>query len=290
MRIPDSHTPVNNAEALRPGATDAKTRGADPQWKAAVEFEAMFLNQLMKGMRQTVDHSEMSEPSPARETFTEMLDQQYAGLSAHSLANQGSRAAETAKLGTHHGLAAQIYRSMLRAQGSEATPAVMPTELHKGFPLGPRSPAAPMPLAPQADQSMRKLDEETLGILARQAGRKHGLPASLIRSVIQTESAGDSLAVSKSGAKGLMQLMDTTAGDLGVRDSFDPQANVDGGARYLKQLLNRFDGDLPKALAGYNAGPGAVEKHGGIPPYAETQGYVKNVIRRMGGYAETFGE
>ena len=76
----------------------------------------------------------------------------------------------------------------------------------------------------------------------------------------------------------MMQLMDDTARDLGVQDSYDPHQNIQGGAKYLKQLLDRFDGNMTKAIAGYNAGPGAVEKYGGLPPFGETQDYVTKVM------------
>ncbi|MBD3403638.1 transglycosylase SLT domain-containing protein [candidate division GN15 bacterium] len=116
------------------------------------------------------------------------------------------------------------------------------------------------------------------GEIIDRAAAEHKLDSALIRSVIRAESNGDPQAVSHAGAKGLMQLMDSTAADLGVTDSFDPAQNIAGGTRYLAALLNRF-GDLRLALAAYNAGPGAVEKHGGVPPYAETENYVEKVTR-----------
>jgi soluble lytic murein transglycosylase-like protein len=107
---------------------------------------------------------------------------------------------------------------------------------------------------------------------------KHGVPDWLVRNVVKAESGGNPIARSPVGAMGLMQLMPGTAAELGVSDPFNPAENLDGGTRYLRQMLDRFDGDVAKAVAAYNAGPGAVEKHGGIPPYAETQAYVKRVL------------
>ncbi|MDX1917982.1 MAG: lytic transglycosylase domain-containing protein [Candidatus Caenarcaniphilales bacterium] len=104
------------------------------------------------------------------------------------------------------------------------------------------------------------------------------LDPDLLKAVIKQESGGNSNAVSKSGAKGLMQLMDGTARELKVKDPFDPHANVMGGAIYLKTQLTRFGGDLGLALAAYNAGPQSVIKHKGIPPYSETQKYVKAIL------------
>lgn len=111
------------------------------------------------------------------------------------------------------------------------------------------------------------------------AAAEHDLPEALLHAVIQAESNYNPTALSKSGAAGLMQLMPETARELGVEDVWDPEANIRGGARYLKRLLTMFDNDLSLALAAYNAGPAAVRNRGGvIPPFAETQRYVPKVI------------
>lgn len=108
--------------------------------------------------------------------------------------------------------------------------------------------------------------------------KAHGVPAALVRAVMRVESCFDPRAVSRSGARGLMQLMPETAAHLGVRDSFDADQNIAGGARYLSLLLNRFKNDTRLAVAAYNAGPTAVDSYRGIPPYAETRSYVQRVI------------
>lgn len=111
------------------------------------------------------------------------------------------------------------------------------------------------------------------------ASSRHALDADFINSVIRAESGFHTTAVSRKGAKGLMQLMPGTAEKLGVQDSFDPAQNVDGGTGYLSSLLDRYHGDVAKALAAYNAGPKAVDKYHGVPPYRETQQYVARIIR-----------
>ncbi|WP_200156881.1 lytic transglycosylase domain-containing protein [Allochromatium vinosum] len=109
--------------------------------------------------------------------------------------------------------------------------------------------------------------------------RRYGLSPSLLHAVIRAESAYNPAAVSRAGAQGLMQLMPGTAARYGVRDSFDPAENIRGGSAYLRDLLDLFDQDVKLALAGYNAGEGAVIKHGRqIPPYTETQDYVRKVL------------
>lgn len=119
--------------------------------------------------------------------------------------------------------------------------------------------------------------------LVGEAARRHGLDPALVMAVVGVESGFQPQAVSPKGAQGLMQLMPGTARDLGVTDPLDPAANLDGGSRYLSSLVARYDGDLTRALAAYNAGMGAVARHGGVPPYAETRNYVRKVLGRYQG-------
>jgi len=125
-----------------------------------------------------------------------------------------------------------------------------------------------------APQTVQQLPQ-----LVSAASARYHLDPDLVNSVIHAESAFNANAVSSKGAQGLMQLMPETASKLGVADAFDPAANVDGGTRYLRELLEHYNFDLIKALAAYNAGPHRVEQYRGVPPYYETQAYIARIVR-----------
>jgi len=139
-------------------------------------------------------------------------------------------------------------------------------------------PARPRP-PPFETLGDTRLNYEALAGIIRDAAAATGLPEALIDAVIRTESGYRPKAVSRTGARGLMQLMPATAKELGVRDAFDPRQNVMGGAKYLRKMLDRF-GSLRLAIAAYNAGPGNVAKYNGVPPFRETQRYVAAVSSR----------
>jgi soluble lytic murein transglycosylase-like protein len=117
--------------------------------------------------------------------------------------------------------------------------------------------------------------------LTTDASRTYGVKSDLVRAVIQAESHGDPAAISRAGAQGLMQLMPATSEQYGVLNAFDPEANVDAGTRYLRDLLHRYHGNLKLALAAYNAGPGLVDAVHGIPAIPETRSYVARVIASL---------
>ena len=122
-------------------------------------------------------------------------------------------------------------------------------------------------------QNISQYDE-----LIKKASGKYNVEPALVKAIIKAESNFNHRAVSPKGAKGLMQLMPATASHLQVQDSFHPENNIEGGVKYVRYLLNFFNGNLPLALAAYNAGENAVVKYGGIPPYRETQTYVRRVL------------
>ena len=115
--------------------------------------------------------------------------------------------------------------------------------------------------------------------LVSESCEKHKVDPKLVMALIQQESGFNQNAISKTGAQGLMQLMPSTAKSLGVTNAFNPSQNIEGGVKYLKGLLDRFNGNTILALAAYNAGPNAVKQHNGVPPYKETQNYVRNILR-----------
>lgn len=165
-------------------------------------------------------------------------------------------------------------------------------ERHKAatVPQAPEMPrASEMPQAPAQSRPVqtssllcRPLEPARLDSLIRQASGRHGLNPSLVQAVVRQESGGWPCAVSSKGARGLMQLMPATASALGVADPFEPEANIEGGVRFLKDLLDRYGGDYALALGAYNAGPTRVDQAGGVPAIAETQAYVRNVLRNAG--------
>lgn len=242
--------------------------------KAARGFESMFVSMMMKQMKESMledDHKEDGENmSFGADTLGSYADMQFSDFVSRS--------------GKGMGLADMIYKKMT---GGDSLNAIS-TE----FPAAPVHP----PSVPPAPQSVIKNDaldtfsarvedrlEQYEPIIAA-ASKKFNVPDSLIKAVITAESAGKHNAVSSVGAKGLMQLMDGTANGLGVKNSFDPADNIHGGTKYLRQMLDEFGGNVDKALAAYNAGPGNVKKHGGIPPFQETQAYVRKVKH----YAERY--
>jgi hypothetical protein len=142
-----------------------------------------------------------------------------------------------------------------------------------------RLPSAARPAGYDAGRAFPVRPKTDLNQVVNEISGKYRLDPDLVNSVIKAESEFNPHAISPKGAQGLMQLMPGTASQLGVPNAFDPQANVDGGTKYLRELLERYNFDLVKALAAYNAGPARVERFGGVPPYYETRAYVAKIVR-----------
>jgi soluble lytic murein transglycosylase len=129
-----------------------------------------------------------------------------------------------------------------------------------------------------------KLDSNQFDPIIADASKKYGLEAPLIKAVIKAESDFDPNAISNKGARGLMQIMPMNYRLLNVENPFDPYQSIDAGARYLRDMMDRYNGKLNLSLAAYNAGPGAVDRHGGVPPYQETEEYIERVMRYYNRY------
>ena len=125
----------------------------------------------------------------------------------------------------------------------------------------------------RAEIRLQKYDD-----VIKEKSNKYNVPENLVKSIILTESAAKENALSKANAKGLMQLIDSTATDMGVKNVWNPAQNIEGGTKYISKMLKKYDGDVELSLAAYNAGPGNVDKYNGIPPFDETQKYVKRVL------------
>jgi len=255
--------------------------------KAAKEFESYFVLNMLKAMRKTIPKSEFLGGGLGEEIYTSMFDEELS--KSISGMSEGS-------------LAAMLYHSLERhLEASERSPedAGKSDDVHKltpevrqteAFPVAtsisaPKAEAAGVSEKPavQTFNNIRpKITNDpilsTYGPTIDDKAREYDVDPKLVYAIIKAESNGQADAVSAKGAKGLMQLMDGTAEELGVADSLDPGQNIAGGTKYLGQLLKKYDGDVKLAVAAYNAGPGTVSKYNGVPPYSETRDYVDKVL------------
>lgn len=239
--------------------------------KVAKEFESIFTSMMLRAMRKTTGENPLLPMGFGEKIYTEMLDDEYAKMIGNH-ASLGLSDLIVKELERHENPGNSLEQ--LRNIGG-----MEPWMLDKAF-------------IPQSGTGRETGSKSVTAQVSRwnvfinQASEKYGVDKALISAVIAQESAGNPYAVSRAGAKGLMQLMDTTAYDMGVTHPFSPWASIDGGVKYLRLMLNRFNGDEKLALASYNAGPAAVEKYNGIPPYRETMDYVKSVLE----YKERFSK
>lgn len=172
--------------------------------------------------------------------------------------------------------ATRRHEKVLRSSLAEARPVAQRSSLLLSMQGVPQQRWAPEMDVGSGEPT--SLAEVPFSDLIMSAARDHGVSANLVAAVVKAESGFNPLAQSYAGAKGLMQLMEGTARSLGVSNIFDPAQNIRAGVSFLSSLLRRYNGDLKLALAAYNAGPGAVERYGGVPPYKETRDYVSKVL------------
>ncbi|MEW5923050.1 MAG: transglycosylase SLT domain-containing protein [Candidatus Zixiibacteriota bacterium] len=248
-------------------------------FKVAKDMESLFLYQVLKAMRDAIPKGDEEDQFGlsggfGEDVYTQMFDQELAakmaGVSDRSIAATIYRSLEKS-----------VERQFEKTEDSQTTKAAVISQ-PKYIKVKQEDSAAEQPVKVKSvDRTEKKAIKTDYDPIINKVSQKYKLNPDLIKSVVMTESGGDATAVSPAGAKGLMQLTDTTAADMGVRDVFDPTDNIEGGTKYLRKLIDRF-GDIEKALAAYNAGPARVEKYGGIPPYTETQQYVKTVIDTLG--------
>jgi Rod binding domain-containing protein len=257
--------PINNKttphNSISPVSGATQSAGTLKAKEAAKAFEAIFASMMLRSMRSTIPQqdNDFVPTSLGEKIYTEMLDEQYSSL----LGKNGNL-----------GLADLILKQINGSGGSSGSALTMLRNLQTS-PWMTDNAFIPSKLStdPQTPQSSVT---QWLPYI-KEAAKRFGVDTNLITAVIAQESAGNPSAVSAKGAKGLMQLMDTTAQNMGVSQVFQPRQNILGGTKYLKQLLEKYNGNEALALASYNAGAAAVDKYNGIPPYQETQHYVESV-------------
>jgi len=221
--------------------------------QAAEDFEAIFVEYMLRQMRQAQVQGGLFGSGAAGDFYESLLESAVAKQIAHH---------------QQLGLAKMILQQLERE-----TPKV-------------EAKAGPATTGSTAAGAKTTLPKQQLSHIVQKAAAASGVDALLLQAMIVHESGGNPQAVSPKGAVGLMQLMPETGKEIGVRDLFDPIENVYGGARYMARLLSQFHGDTKLALAAYNAGPEAVERYGGVPPYEETQRYVARVIETWRSFAK----
>ena len=214
--------------------------------KVVQEFQSILIYNMLKSMRATIPRSELTEESPGKDYFMSLFDEQL----AITIAKQ-----------QNDSLSEVLYRQLSEEKIFPTSKFIAPAIKNTGY---------------LHHNKFNRLAQYRA--IIQEASAKYGIDEKLISAVILQESGGDPAAKSAKGARGLMQLMEETARDMGVQNVMDPKDNIFGGTKYLQKLLDKHNGDISLTLASYNAGPAAVEKYDGIPPYPETQQYVDRVL------------
>lgn len=270
--------------------------------KTARDLESFFVLYMLRAMRETIPKSDLFEGGPGQDIYTSLFDEELSKKIANSSSSSLSEMLYNSLSGQLDSSSSDEKHSVSRTTTTAAvsTQQTTPVETNDNEASAETNPVTELTKEPTTDnqsitvstttvpefQSVRpkvNVDPvlETYGSIINEASREYDVDPRLIYSVIMAESSGQSEAISSKGAKGLMQLTDSTATEMGVTDSLNPQQNIMGGTKYLRQLMDRYDGDLTLTLAAYNAGPGTVERHNGVPPFSETKKYVEKVLGHL---------
>jgi Rod binding domain-containing protein len=245
--IPDA---VSGA-GLESGRTEMGNRARKLK-RACRDFQALLIGYMIKTMRKSIPKSGLLDDGLGGEIYAEMFDM---------------KVAEALSGSSGFGLDDMLFRQLApRAFGEDWEKKAGDLKT----------------LNSNVIKYSNNTDGNPYEAFIRASGRKYNIAPTVIRAIIDAESNWDYLAYSDKGAKGLMQLMDSVSDAMGVPDPFNPRQNIEGGTRYLRSLLDRYNGDLKLALAAYNAGPESVDKCNGIPAYPETEEYVGKIMRALG--------
>jgi Rod binding domain-containing protein len=262
---------ITNEQKHIPFTPVAKNLSVSEKQKMAdvsKQFESLLTSMMLKSMNQTTGGM-FGEDSFGGDFFDSIFQ--------YEIADKISQ-------GTGLGVADEIYK---RLTGEKLSTEVLNPKLNpitKQPKIEVTTNTLEIPVVKPSNQSLDRLSK--YDEIIDHASETYGVDKNIIKSVILAESSAKENAVSTASAKGLMQIIDSTAKYLGINNVWDPKENIMGGAKYLSELLRKYNGNLKFALAGYNAGPGNVDKYNGIPPFTETQTYVKRVI----GYLKNFEE
>jgi len=262
---------LNNSSKVRNFTKEEKEKLK----KAVFDFQALLINQMLQSMRETKFNDEEDSLGYGNETFTELFDMQFS--SAISINSRFGIAEllyekltgeklidDNAKISINNNLdTKKTINNNKRIQNFDSE--------NKNINISNKKITSKYSF--NVFDLLEKYDE-----IIKSSADAYNVDPNLIKAIIAAESNGNPNAISKAKAKGLMQLMDATAKSLGVKNVFNPVDNINGGTKYFKYLLDKYNGDIKLALAAYNAGPGAVDKYDGIPPYKETNNYINRVL------------